>query len=75
MHVRYCTTRCGYCDFDTYTAAELGGPVPARLGGLLGGYPSLALAKIEFARKVLAKKNTARTPRCKPCSSAAGRPP
>lgn len=24
LHVPYCTTRCGYCDFNTYTAAELG---------------------------------------------------
>jgi oxygen-independent coproporphyrinogen-3 oxidase len=25
VHVPYCTTRCGYCDFNTYTATELGG--------------------------------------------------
>ena len=25
VHVPFCTTRCGYCDFNTYTAAELGG--------------------------------------------------
>ena len=24
VHVPFCTTRCGYCDFNTYTAAELG---------------------------------------------------
>src|SRR5215217_5420361 len=24
LHVPYCTTRCGYCDFNTYTAQELG---------------------------------------------------
>jgi oxygen-independent coproporphyrinogen-3 oxidase len=24
LHVPFCTTRCGYCDFNTYTAAELG---------------------------------------------------
>ncbi|NHC45059.1 radical SAM family heme chaperone HemW [Motilibacter aurantiacus] len=24
LHVPYCTTRCGYCDFNTYTAEELG---------------------------------------------------
>lgn len=23
IHVPYCATRCGYCDFNTYTAAEL----------------------------------------------------
>jgi oxygen-independent coproporphyrinogen-3 oxidase len=24
VHVPFCATRCGYCDFNTYTAAELG---------------------------------------------------
>ena len=24
LHVPYCSTRCGYCDFNTYTAEELG---------------------------------------------------
>ncbi|HZA05959.1 MAG TPA: coproporphyrinogen III oxidase, partial [Propionibacteriaceae bacterium] len=24
LHVPFCTTRCGYCDFNTYTVAELG---------------------------------------------------
>ncbi len=25
VHVPFCATRCGYCDFNTYTTAELGG--------------------------------------------------
>jgi putative oxygen-independent coproporphyrinogen III oxidase len=25
IHVPFCATRCGYCDFNTYTATELGG--------------------------------------------------
>ena len=25
VHVPFCTVRCGYCDFNTYTASELGG--------------------------------------------------
>ena len=25
VHVPFCATRCGYCDFNTYTANELGG--------------------------------------------------
>lgn len=25
VHVPFCTVRCGYCDFNTYTAGELGG--------------------------------------------------
>jgi len=51
VHVPFCTTRCGYCDFNTYTAAELGG-TPAVSAA---SYPGLALAEIGFARKVLAR--------------------
>jgi oxygen-independent coproporphyrinogen-3 oxidase len=58
VHVPFCTTRCGYCDFNTYTAAELGGRVHQEQAGSaavsLGSYPGLALAEIGFARKVLA---------------------
>lgn len=28
VHVPFCLTRCGYCDFNTYTPAELGGVNP-----------------------------------------------
>src|ERR1700739_1947138 len=28
LHVPFCITRCGYCDFNTYTPAELGGVTP-----------------------------------------------
>ncbi len=28
VHVPFCATRCGYCDFNTYTPAELGGSNP-----------------------------------------------
>ena len=24
IHVPFCASRCGYCDFNTYTASELG---------------------------------------------------
>ena len=27
VHVPFCASRCGYCDFNTYTASELGGGV------------------------------------------------
>ena len=27
VHVPFCTSRCGYCDFNTYTATELGDDV------------------------------------------------
>ena len=49
VHVPFCATRCGYCDFNTYTAAELGGGPAASLAT----YPALAIAEIGFARKVL----------------------
>ena len=29
VHVPFCAVRCGYCDFNTYTPAELGGANPA----------------------------------------------
>jgi oxygen-independent coproporphyrinogen-3 oxidase len=28
IHVPFCATRCGYCDFNTYTPSELGGASP-----------------------------------------------
>jgi len=47
VHVPYCASRCGYCDFNTYTAAELGG------GASQASYARDAITEIEFARKVL----------------------
>ena len=38
VHVPFCSTRCGYCDFNTYTPAELGGRQSGRLAaGAAGG--------------------------------------
>src|SRR3979409_1443348 len=42
VHVPFCATRCGYCDFNTYTPAELGGANPD--GWLAGLRQELALA-------------------------------
>ncbi len=42
VHVPFCATRCGYCDFNTYTPAELGGATPA--GWLTALRTELALA-------------------------------
>jgi putative oxygen-independent coproporphyrinogen III oxidase len=42
IHVPFCATRCGYCDFNTYTPAELGGANPA--GWLAALRSELALA-------------------------------
>jgi putative oxygen-independent coproporphyrinogen III oxidase len=48
VHVPFCLTRCGYCDFNTYTAAELGS------GASRESYASLAIAEIALAGRVLA---------------------
>ncbi len=49
MHVPFCAVRCGYCDFNTYTATELG-DVP---GASRASYADAAIAEIRFARRVL----------------------
>jgi len=47
VHVPFCVTRCGYCDFNTYTAAELGP------GASRESYAGLAIEEIRLARRVL----------------------
>ncbi len=47
VHVPYCTVRCGYCDFNTYTAEELGG------GASRATYAAQAVAEVQQARGVL----------------------
>ncbi|MGB7448374.1 MAG: radical SAM family heme chaperone HemW [Ornithinimicrobium sp.] len=48
VHVPFCRVRCGYCDFNTYTASEL------TRGGSLHGYVDAALEEIALAARVLA---------------------
>jgi putative oxygen-independent coproporphyrinogen III oxidase len=47
VHVPYCATRCGYCDFNTYTAKELGS------GASQASYAEAAITEIRLARRVL----------------------
>jgi putative oxygen-independent coproporphyrinogen III oxidase len=47
VHVPFCSVRCGYCDFNTYTAEELGGGVSRQT------YVDHALAEVRLARAVL----------------------
>ncbi|WP_028046682.1 radical SAM family heme chaperone HemW [Cellulomonas sp. URHE0023] len=47
LHVPFCTVRCGYCDFNTYTATELGG------GASQNAYADTALKEIALAAQVL----------------------
>lgn len=47
VHVPFCATRCGYCDFNTYTAGELGTAASPQ------SWLAAALAEIDLAAKVL----------------------
>jgi oxygen-independent coproporphyrinogen-3 oxidase len=47
VHVPFCRTRCGYCDFNTYTATELGAGVTQ------GGYADTLLHEVRLAADVL----------------------
>ena len=46
VHVPFCRTRCGYCDFNTYTASELPGMSS-------GDYVTAALQEIDLAHHTL----------------------
>jgi len=48
VHVPFCTVRCGYCDFNTYTLTELGVD-----GASVGTYADIALRELELASRVL----------------------
>lgn len=52
VHVPFCRVRCGYCDFNTYTAAELGGADAPR-GASRATYVDAAVAEVRMARRVL----------------------
>ncbi|RYU12246.1 radical SAM family heme chaperone HemW [Nocardioides iriomotensis] len=47
VHVPFCSVRCGYCDFNTYTATELGG------GASQASYADTAVEEVRLARRVL----------------------
>ena len=49
VHIPYCVRRCGYCDFNTYTPAELS--ISSDLSGTSKSYIDLLLREIEFARE------------------------
>lgn len=49
LHVPFCTTRCGYCDFNTYTADQLG----TQPGAARDTYVDAALAELDLAARVL----------------------
>lgn len=47
VHVPFCSVRCGYCDFNTYTAEDLGP------GASRASYPDTLISELQFARGVL----------------------
>ncbi|CAM2929709.1 coproporphyrinogen III oxidase [Mycobacterium intermedium] len=47
VHVPFCITRCGYCDFNTYTPAELGGVNPDAWLDALAKELELAAARLQ----------------------------
>lgn len=51
VHVPFCTVRCGYCDFNTYTAVELGPGVSRAT------YVDQAVAEVRLARSVLGDRD------------------
>lgn len=52
VHVPFCTVRCGYCDFNTYTAEELG-PAGSAPGASRATYAEAAIAEVRRARAAL----------------------
>ncbi len=53
VHVPFCAVRCGYCDFNTYTSADLG-PGGSPPGASLATYAQAAVTEIRLAGQVLA---------------------
>ena len=48
IHVPYCKARCGYCDFNTYTAEEIG-------TSSQGTFAQTLIKEIDFSKEVLEK--------------------
>jgi putative oxygen-independent coproporphyrinogen III oxidase len=53
VHVPFCRVRCGYCDFNTYTAEELGD----QPGASRSTYAEAAITEIRLARRVLGDRD------------------
>lgn len=53
LHIPFCSVRCGYCDFNTYTASELRGTKREDYAGTL-------ISEIALARDVLAESGALR---------------
>ncbi len=53
VHVPFCARRCGYCDFNTYTARELGDTA----GASQDTYAEAVVAEVRLARRVLGDRD------------------
>lgn len=49
LHVPFCASRCGYCDFNTYTSAELG----SAPGASQQAYLDAVRAELDLAARIL----------------------
>jgi putative oxygen-independent coproporphyrinogen III oxidase len=56
VHVPFCTVRCGYCDFNTYTAEDLG-PGASRTS-----YADTVCGELDFAARALAASDVPARP-------------
>jgi oxygen-independent coproporphyrinogen-3 oxidase len=52
LHIPFCTVRCGYCDFNTYTATEL--PMASQ-----AEYPGVLASEIAFSQSVIKRSDVA----------------
>jgi oxygen-independent coproporphyrinogen-3 oxidase len=50
VHVPFCASRCGYCNFVTYTVSELGG------SRLMDGYADAAVAEVRLAARAVGER-------------------
>jgi putative oxygen-independent coproporphyrinogen III oxidase len=55
LHVPFCKVRCGYCDFNTYTATEL-------RGAKQSDYASQAVLEVEAAARILTESGVPARP-------------
>lgn len=53
VHIPFCRVRCGYCDFNTYTATELDGASQS-------DYADVLIREVEFSTDVLARSGVAK---------------
>jgi putative oxygen-independent coproporphyrinogen III oxidase len=55
VHIPFCRVRCGYCDFNTYTATELEGASQT-------DYAKVLISEIAFSSRVLADSSIPKRP-------------